>query len=477
MGYETVIGLEVHLHLNTKTKAFCGCSTEFGKDPNSQTCPICLGMPGVLPVLNEEAFYFAIKVALALNCKARSFIKFDRKNYYYPDLPKNYQISQYDMPLSFDGHLEIGAGSSEKKTIRIKRVHLEEDAGKLIHDTKGDYSLVDLNRAGIPLLEIVSEPDINSPQEAYDYLAALKSILEYLEVSDCDMEKGSLRCDANVSVRKAGEKALGEKVELKNMNSFKGVRSALEYERERQIEAVGSHEKIRQETRLWDADKGITMPMRTKEEAHDYRYFPEPDLVPFVVDEKRIEEIRGSLPELPAKKNKRFMEDFGLSEYDAGVLTSRKDMAVFFEACAGIYKNAKVAANWIMGDIANHMNIKKTGIKGLGIAPEGVAGLLKMIDSGAISGKIAKEVLTEMIETKRTPMDIVSAKGLTQISDKDELETVAGSVIDSNPKTVEDYRSGKKAALAFLVGQVMKRTKGRANPKFVNEILAKKLGE
>ncbi len=467
MSYETVIGLEVHLQLATKTKAFCGCSTKFGQRPNSHTCPVCLGFPGSLPVLNEEAFSFAIRVALALNCKIQSLIKFDRKNYYYPDLPKNFQISQYDMPLSYDGFLG---------KIRIKRVHMEEDAGKLMHPEGENYSLVDYNRAGMPLLEIVTEPDIKSPQEAYDYLTKLKSILEYLRVSDCDMEKGSLRCDANISIRPQGEKKLGTKVELKNMNSFRGVRSALEYEEKRQASVLDYGGKLIQETRLWDASKNVSISMRTKEEAEDYRYFPEPDLVPFVVDKSRIEDIRNSLPELPDAREARFKKEFGLSDYDAGVLTSGVDIADYYEDCVKLYPNPKITANWIMGDIMAAVNAKNIKISDLRLAPAGLAELLKMIDSGAINGKMAKDILSEAIETGIGPQEIVTKKGLAQISDAGHIEEIAAAVLKRESKSVNDYRAGKKAALGFLVGQVMKETKGKANPAIVNEILKKILG-
>ncbi|MFH1995958.1 MAG: Asp-tRNA(Asn)/Glu-tRNA(Gln) amidotransferase subunit GatB [Candidatus Omnitrophota bacterium] len=475
MEYEAVIGLEVHLQLDTKTKAFCGCSTEFGAAPNSHTCPVCLGLPGSLPVLNRKAFLSAIKVALALDCEIQPFVKFDRKNYYYPDLPKNYQISQFDKPVSYDGHLEIVSGGRTKR-IAIKRVHLEEDAGKLIHQADGCCSLVDLNRTGTPLLEIVTEPDLRSPEESYEYLTSLKSILEYLEVSDCDMEKGSLRCDANISIRKKGDTGLSDRVELKNMNSFKGARSALGYEFDRQIDALESGEPVRQETRLWNAEKEITVSMRTKEEARDYRYFPEPDLVPFEVDNETVAAIRRELPELPASKRARFIRDFGLSEYDAGALTAGKDVAAFFEECAGMYRETKTIANWLMGDIASQMNIRKAGIPELGIEPRSLAELLSMIDEGTISGKIAKDVLIDMIETKKAPRDIVESRGITQISDGDELGSIVREIVDANQKTVDDYKAGKKNALAFLVGQAMKRTKGRANPKSVNELLHKIIG-
>lgn len=478
MSYETVIGLEVHLQLKTNTKVFCACATTFGKPPNSQTCPVCLGFPGTLPVLNEAAFLSAVKVALALNCSIQKTIKFDRKNYYYPDLPKNFQISQYDMPLSYDGFVDIGSeADATRKRIRVTRVHLEEDAGKLIHPQEGGYSLVDYNRTGMPLLEIVTEPDISSPREAYDYLTKLKSILEYLKVSDCDMEKGSLRCDANISIRPAGQKELGTKVELKNMNTFKGVRLGLEYEVARQVSLVSDGEKIVQETRLWDADKAVTVSMRSKEEAKDYRYFPEPDLVPFVVDPSIIENIRSQLPELPEAKAKRFVKEFGLSEYDSLVLTSQADTAYYFEECAGLYGNKKAIANWITGEIMAYLKTKSISMASLGLKPEGLVGLLKMIDCGSISGKMAKEVLGEAMETGVEPADIVSKKGLAQISDAGTLEGIVKAVLARNEKSVGDYKLGRKNALAFLVGQIMKETKGAANPAVVNEILKRELGE
>jgi aspartyl-tRNA(Asn)/glutamyl-tRNA(Gln) amidotransferase subunit B len=476
MRYETVIGLEVHLQLDTQTKAFCGCANRFGSSPNSQTCPVCLGFPGSLPVLNEKAFLHAIKVALALGCKIQDLIKFDRKNYYYPDLPKNYQISQYDMPLSYDGRIDIKVDGKDK-LIRIKRVHMEEDAGKLVHPEGASHSLVDYNRAGTPLLEIVTEPDLSSPEEAYEYLTKLKSILGYLKVSDCDMEKGSLRCDANISIRPAGEKTLGTKVEVKNMNSFKNVRQALEHEEKRQAEAVEDKVKIVQETRLWDPDRGVTVSMRSKEEAQDYRYFPEPDLVPFVVDKRVIEDIRSALPELPEARRARFMDEFALPEYDASVLTADIDTAEYFEESARVSGKAKIVANWIMGDMAAMSNARNIGIRELGLSAGSLASIIKMIDSGAISGKIAKEVLNDAIETKKDPEEIVRLKGLTQISDGGQIETAVAAVLAKNEKSVKDYKDGKKNALTFLVGQVMKETKGKANPALVNEILKKKLGE
>ncbi len=474
MSYETVIGLEVHLQLATKTKAFCGCSTRFGAEPNSHTCPVCLGFPGSLPVLNSEAFNFSIRVALALNCKIQDLIKFDRKNYYYPDLPKNFQISQYDMPLSYDGFIDIPSDGKVKR-IRVKRVHLEEDAGKLMHEPA--RSLVDYNRCGMPLLEIVTEPDLSSPDEAYEYLTKLKSILKYLRVSDCDMEKGSLRCDANISLRPKGETRLGTKVEIKNMNSFKNVRSGLDFEARRQLSAIKDGEKIRQETRLWDADKEATNPMRSKEEAEDYRYFPEPDLVPFVVDKKEVERVLKALPELPEARCRRFVKDLGLSEYDAGVITSDIDMAEYFEEACGFYANKKAIANWIMGEVSARLKDKGLEIRGLGFSPRWLVNLLELVDSGTISGKMAKGVLIEAIDTKRDPKEIVDQKGLSQVSNPGEIESIVRSVLAKNEKSAADYRAGKKNALAFLMGQVMKESKGKANPAMASELLKKEFGE
>ena len=473
-NYEIVIGLEVHVQLATESKAFCSCSTKFGLPPNTSTCPVCLGLPGALPVLNEKAFLYAIKTALALNCKMQSIIKFDRKNYYYPDLPKNYQISQYDKPLAYDGALNIEYQGVKKK-IRITRVHLEEDAGKLIHDAQKGLSYVDLNRTGVPLLEIVSEPDMRSVDEANAYLQNLKSILLYLEVSDCNMEEGSLRCDANISVRTRGTKALGVKIELKNMNSFKAIRDALSYEGKRQIELLQKGERMVQETRLWNDAKSITVPMRTKEETHDYRYFPEPDLVPFTVDKAEIEKMRKTLPELPQAKKKRFMDRYALGEYDASVLTRDKEISNFFEETAKLSDGPKEIANWLLGDVASILNEKKTTLKNTPFKPAHLAELLELVHSEDITGKMAKEILPEVFDTGSSPKEMVRTKGIRQIKDQRELGSIIENVLKENKKSVSDYKKGKTNAITFLVGQVMKATKGKANPKKVNEILKEKL--
>lgn len=474
MDYETVIGLEVHAQLKTDTKAFCGCSTEFGSEANTQTCPVCLGFPGSLPVLNERAFEFAIKVGIALSSSIQKFTKFDRKNYYYPDLPKNYQISQYDLPIALKGFLDIDIAGS-KKRIGITRVHLEEDAGKLIHAESS--SLVDFNRAGVPLLEIVSQPDINSPQEAYEYLVSLKAILKYLGVCDCDMEKGSLRCDANISLRKKGVKELGVKAELKNMNSFKAVRDALAYEVTRQKEVLDEGKMVIQETRLWDADSQKTYSMRSKEEAMDYRYFPEPDLPLFTISEEKIKEIEKALPELPAVRKSRFIREYSLSEYDAGILTSEKALADYFEVSSKAYSKPKNISNWIIGPVMSELNSRNIACEFLkeNLRPQALLELIQLVDEGKISNLIAKDVLGEIFDTKKSAPDIVKEKNLLQISDTKELEEVIDKVIQSNPKSVADYKSGKETAIMFLVGQVMRASSGKANPKAVQEIIRNKL--
>jgi aspartyl-tRNA(Asn)/glutamyl-tRNA(Gln) amidotransferase subunit B len=478
MEYEPVIGLEVHIHLKTKTKAFCGCSTEFGNQPNSQTCPVCLGFPGSLPVLNKVALEYAIKVGLALGCEVQEYTKFDRKHYYYPDLPKNYQISQYDLPVSKDGFLDIHLENGVKR-IRIKRAHLEEDAGKLIHET--EESLVDFNRAGVPLLEIVTEPDINSPLEAYEYLTSLKSIIEYLGVSDCDMEKGSLRCDANISMRPTGTDGLGTKAELKNMNSFKGVRDALEYEIERQTELLNDGKPVIQETRLWDAKASSTLLMRTKEEAKDYRYFPEPDLPPFIITKDKIDDLRKDIPELPREKMLRFIKEYPLSEYEAKILTSSKKNADLAEASLKNYsgKDKKQVANWIIGPLASIASSSNLSVSEV-VIPGGIGEFLKLIsmtEEGKVSHLVAKEVLQESVSSGKLASAIIQDKNLFQVSDTKILDAAIEEAIKGNPKSVESFRSGKENAVMFLVGQVMRKTGGKANPKLVQEMLKRRLSD
>jgi aspartyl-tRNA(Asn)/glutamyl-tRNA(Gln) amidotransferase subunit B len=474
MNYEAVIGLEVHAHLKTKTKAFCGCPTQFGQEPNSQVCPVCMGFPGALPVFNQEALDFAIKTALALGCQVQEYTKFDRKNYFYPDLPKNYQISQYDLPLSLSGFLDIIVEEKPKR-IGIRRVHMEEDAGKLIH--KDEISLVDFNRSGMPLLEIVSEPEINSPQEAYEYLSGLKSILEYLEVSDCDMEKGSLRCDANISLRKPGVRELGVKTELKNMNSFKAVKEALEFEINRQSKLLDEGQAITQETRLWDAKEAVTVPMRSKEEAQDYRYFPEPDLPPFTISKEKIAEMRKAIPELARQKQLRFISEFALSEYDARILTASKKDAEFAEKLLREFpdKNKKPIANWLIGPLLSEANARGRALFELGLESREVIELVGFVARQEISNLSAKAVLTEMIDTKKTAQDIIKERNLLQVSDSASLEAVLDEVVKENPNSVNDYKAGKVNALMFLVGQAMKKSKGKANPKVLQDLLKRRL--
>jgi len=474
MTYEPVIGLEVHVQMDTRSKAFCGCGTVFGMPANTQVCPVCMGLPGVLPVLNEKFLEYAIRTALALNCTVANYLKFDRKHYFYPDLPKNYQISQYDQPLAGHGRLDIEADAI-KKTIRILRVHMEEDAGKLIHTAGG--SLVDFNRCGMPLLEIVSEPDINSAAEAYAYLSQLKNILEYLEVSDCDMEKGSLRCDANISLRPAGQTALGVKTEVKNMNSFKGVRDALNYEIGRQEQVLRDGGAITQETRLWNEEQQKTFSMRSKEEAHDYRYFPEPDLVPFTISDETIAAAKQALPELPAVKKTRFMAEYKLSEYDASVISADKYLALYFENTVKQYHMPKIICNWLMGDVMNFINTNQVNIKKLDevLPVKNLVAMVQLIDNNTISGKIAKEVLAAMLTGGKDAATIIKEKNLGQISDSEALEAIIDEVIREQQKVVEEVKTGKDKALMFLVGQVMQKTRGKANPQIVNTLIKKKL--
>ena len=478
MNYEAVIGLEIHSELKTNTKIFCGCATKFGAEQNTQVCPVCLGLPGVLPVLNKRVVEFAIKAGLALNCTIHKYSKFDRKNYYYPDLPKNFQTSQYDLPIAEHGYVDIETENGAKR-IRILRIHMEEDAGKLVHSgatiTDSLTSNVDYNRTGVPLIEIVSEPDMSTPEEARAYMEKIKSILEYIDVSNCRMEEGNLRADLNISLRPIGEKTLGTKAEMKNINSFTAVEDALSYEIERQEEILEDGGHIVQETRTWDPERGITKSMRSKEEAHDYRYMPEPDLVPIVTSEEEIEAYRKALPELPDARRERYMEAFGLSAYDAGILTASRALAEYFEACLADGADAKGAANWIMGDLAKNLNAEGKTIEQSPVEASRLAQMLKLIEKGTISSKIAKKVFAEMWTSSDAPEKIVEDKGLVQITDTKAIEAIVDAVIAANPKPVADYKSGNKKAVGALVGQVMKQSKGKANPQLVNQLLADKL--
>lgn len=473
MQYEAVIGLEVHAQMLTESKMFCSCSTRFGSEPNTQTCPVCTGMPGVLPVMNKRALEFTIKTGLATNCSISPYSRFARKNYFYPDLPKNYQISQYELPLCEHGFIEI-VFEGKKRRIGIRRIHMEEDAGKSIHEG-GNYSLIDLNRAGVPLMEIVSEPDIRTPKEAAEYMRKLRTILRYLGVCDGNMEQGSLRCDANVSVRPAGSKELGVKTEIKNINSFRFVEKALEYEIARQIRILNEGGRIVQETRLWDSETGRTVSMRTKEEAHDYRYFPEPDLVPIVVEKNLIEEIRASLPELPDEKRERFISDYGLPEYDADFLVSEKAMAEWFEEAVRLGGQPKAVSNWVQGDLMRLLNEDNKAIEECPLKPEQLVEMLKLIEDGTISGKIAKIVFEEMYKTGNKAEEIIRQKGLVQISDSSVIEKAVEEILQKNPSEFERYRAGEEKLFGFFVGQVMKATKGKANPQIVNDILKRRL--
>ncbi len=475
--YETVIGLEVHIELRTRTKIFCDSTTEFGGEPNTHVCPVCLGLPGVLPVVNKKVVEYAVRAALALNCQVAGFSKFDRKNYYYPDMPKNYQISQYDLPIAEHGYLDVQTDDGEKR-IGITRLHMEEDTGKLVHQgtiTTTPYSLVDYNRAGVPLIEIVSEPDLRSPEEARRYIEKLKAIIQYTGVSDCKMEEGSLRCDANISIRPVGSDTFGTKTEIKNLNSFKALFKALSYEVERQADVLEKGGRIVQETRTWDEGKGVTLSMRSKEHAHDYRYLPEPDLVPLVIDKEWVEDIRNSLPELPDARRERYVKEYDLPDYDAAVLTNTKELADYFEACVAACPNAKTVSNWVMGDLSRLLNAGAMEITECRVKPAQLASLLLLIDKGTISGKIAKSVFEEMFSSGKDAEVIVKEKGLVQISDESAIEAVVDQILSGNPRSVEDYRAGKERALGFLVGQVMKLTKGKANPELVNRLLKKKL--
>jgi len=476
--YEPVIGLEVHVQLGTKTKIFCSCPVEFGAAPNTNVCPVCLGLPGALPVLSRQAVELAISASLALHARINPFSRFARKNYFYPDLPKGYQISQYDQPLAEHGYLDI-VTEAGKKRIGVTRVHMEDDAGKSIHDGFKDsdrYTYVDLNRSGTPLIEIVSEPDMRSSDEAYAYLTELKQVIQFIGVSDADMEKGQLRCDANVSVRLKGTEKFGTKVEVKNVNSFRFVKQAIEYEIERQVAIVYGGGTIEQESRLYDAVSGVTVGMRSKEHAHDYRYFPEPDLVPLRVSDHWLHEVRSRLPELPADRRERFVDEYGLREYDAQVLSLTRATGDYFEIAAKVSGDGRATANWVVGDLMGLLNAAGKEIESSPVSAVHLGELVALINKGELSGKLAKEILPKMFETGDAPSVVMEREGLKQISDSGALEKIADEVIAANPKQVEQYKAGKTALLGFLVGQVMKASRGQANPAAVNEVLKKKLG-
>ncbi len=478
MEYEAVIGLEVHAELLTQSKIFCGCSASFGAPPNQNTCPVCLGMPGALPVLNRRAIEFAIRAGLAAGCRIAAESRWARKNYFYPDLPKGYQISQYELPLCIGGAIDIETDGGVK-ALRLTRIHMEEDTGKNLHDAHGDASLVDFNRCGVPLLEIVSEPDMRSPQEAGAYLRKLRAILQYLEVCDGNMEEGSFRCDANVSVRPRGATAFGTKVEIKNMNSFRNVERAIEYEIKRQIEVLREGGALVQETRLWDPEREVTRSMRSKEYAHDYRYFPEPDLLPLIVDPRWVDEIRRTLPELPDARRQRFVREHGLPAYDAEVLTMRKDLADYFEAAVRQHPNPKAVSNWVMGDVLRIVREQKLDdalvITRWPVAPEQLGAMLALVDEGVISGKIAKEVFEAMVASGKPPQQIVEERGLLQISDDGAILAAIEQVLAANADKVAEYRGGKDKLFGFFVGQIMKATQGKANPQKLNALLRERL--
>ncbi|MEC0370823.1 Asp-tRNA(Asn)/Glu-tRNA(Gln) amidotransferase subunit GatB [Paenibacillus chibensis] len=474
--YETVIGLEVHVELRTHSKIFCGCSTEFGAPPNTHTCPICLGHPGVLPVLNKQAVEYAIKAAMAINCEIADVSKFDRKNYFYPDSPKAYQISQYDQPIGQNGWIDIEVDGKTKR-IGITRLHLEEDAGKLTHIDGGYASLVDFNRVGTPLVEIVSEPEISSPEEARAYLEKLRAIMQYCEVSDVKMEEGSMRCDANISIRPFGQKEFGTRAELKNMNSFRGVLKGLEYEEYRQAEILDDGGVVVQETRRWDEAQGKTLSMRGKEEAHDYRYFPDPDLVKVYIDQEWKDRIQATIPELPDARKERYTTEYGLPSYDAEVITSSKPIADLFEDSLKYTKDAKSVSNWIMGELLGYLNSSNLEFSEVKLTGHGLGEMIGLIEKGTISTKIAKTVFKEMLESGKLPQQIVEEKGLVQISDEGAIKSIVEQVVAANPQSVEDYRAGKQKAIGFLVGQVMKESRGKANPAIVNKLLEEVLAQ
>ncbi|TQF11737.1 Asp-tRNA(Asn)/Glu-tRNA(Gln) amidotransferase subunit GatB [Myxococcus llanfairpwllgwyngyllgogerychwyrndrobwllllantysiliogogogochensis] len=474
--FQPVIGLEVHAQLLTQSKIFCGCSTAFGAEPNRNTCPVCLGMPGVLPVLNERVVDFAIRTGLALECRVNAKSVWSRKNYFYPDLPKGYQITQYDLPICEYGKLLIDTPQGEK-LIRVRRIHMEEDAGKSVHDAGGGQSLVDLNRAGVPLLEIVSEPDLRDADEAVEYLKALRDVLVYLGVNDGNLDEGSFRCDANVSVMPKGSDTYGQRCELKNLNSFRFVKQAIEYEISRQVDVIESGGKVDQETRLWDVNKGVSRSMRSKEDAHDYRYFPEPDLPPLHVTTEVIEAVGHELPELPRAKLQRFVNQYGLPVYDARILTAERPLADFFEACAERYPDAKKLSNWFLGELLRLLKEEGSTVTSVRFTPVQLAELLGAVDQGTVSANAGKDVLAEMFRTGRSASDIIAEKGLAQVSDTGAIEAVVDDILAKNAGEIEKYRAGKKQVFGFFVGQVMRAMKGKGNPALVNELLKKKLGD
>jgi aspartyl-tRNA(Asn)/glutamyl-tRNA(Gln) amidotransferase subunit B len=474
VAYEVVIGVEAHAQLRTQSKMFCSCGTVFGRSANSQTCPVCLGLPGALPVINQKAVEMAIRTGLALHCTIGTRSRFARKNYFYPDLPKGYQISQYEAPICEQGWIEIAVGT-KRKQVRIRRAHLEEDAGKNIHDAGAAWSRVDLNRAGTPLLEIVTEPDMGSPEEVVAYLKALRDTLVYLDVCDGNMEEGSLRCEPNLSLRPAGTKTLGTKVELKNINSFKFVKDALEYEIKRQTKVLTEGGTIGQETRLWDIKRGETAVMRTKEDAHDYRYFPDPDLPPLEISKDWIDELKKTVPELADAKQQRFISQYGLPEYDAQVITSSKDLADYFERCVELLDRPKAISNWIMGELLRELNNSGTEVRHSPVTPQGLADLLMLVEQGTISLKAAREIFPDIYRTGTAPAEMVREKGMTQVSDEAALLSFIDDVLRKNGTQVDQYKAGKEQVLGFFVGQVMKASGGKANPGKVNELLKRKL--
>ncbi|MGL6106396.1 Asp-tRNA(Asn)/Glu-tRNA(Gln) amidotransferase subunit GatB [Romboutsia sp.] len=475
-SYETVIGLEIHSELHTKSKIFCSCPTTFGAEPNKNTCPICLGLPGTLPVLNEEVINLAIKAGMALDCTINKYNKMDRKNYFYPDLPKAYQTSQYDLPICSNGLVKFDFEGKEIK-VRINRIHIEEDAGKLVHLENEPFSLIDYNRVGVPLIEIVTEPDLRSPKEAVAFLKVLKGVLEYGEISDCRMEQGSLRCDGNISIRPVGQEEYGTKVELKNINSFKELQKSLEKEQKRQIELYTFNEqhKIKQETRRWDSAKAKTLPMRSKEEAHDYRYFPEPDLTPIIIKQEQIDNIKDNLPEMPAKKIERFENEYGLATNEAQIIVASKSLAHFYENVVAYEVSPKTTANWILSDILKILNAKNLEADDITMDPKYLADLIKIIEKGKISNTVGKEILTEIFESNKSPETIIEEKGLGQINSSEELEKLVDEVLAKNPKSIEDFKAGKQQATLFLMGQVMKASKGKANPQIAKKLIDDKL--